>query len=119
MADGGGIKRGGMIKQSVRTAAAAQKTVMHDVDLGAACMVCHDCNGFELHFWRKKCKHCGCSREEHNIDYVPGWNRPKAKLIQSEEDNVKAEKPKPAKKRTPEERKQLEHQDPAHDHDAD
>ena len=58
---------------------------------------------FELHFWRKKCKHCDCSREEHNVDYVPGWNRPKAKFIQGQDDHEEeVVKAKPVKiKRTP------------------
>ena len=73
----------GLRKQSVRTAATKQKKVMHEVDLGAACMVPGiECPGFELHYWRKWCKHCGYSREDHDVDYVPGvYVRPGAVLV--------------------------------------
>lgn len=117
------------------TAAAKQRAVMHEVDLGAMCTSCDNCPGFELHFWRKHCKHCKCAREDHDVDYVPGMNRPRAKFIGCEpvpeepatkqDDNVKPEPEieetpvEPPRALTKEERKRLAHQDPVHDHDPD
>ena len=41
----------------------------HEMGLGATCHVCGDtCPGFQYHFWRKLCVHCGCGVEEHDID---------------------------------------------------
>lgn len=32
------------------------------------CLRCgDDCPGLELHYWRKICKHCRCSREDHDL----------------------------------------------------
>lgn len=109
----GGFKK----KLTVRTAAAKQRRVLHDVDKGAPCLKCgEDCAGFELHFWRKRCKHCLCEREDHEVGYQEGMNRPSAKIIKD-----KAEEPEPAPKkvRTAADRKKLAHQDPLHDHDPD
>lgn len=39
----------------------------HDINAGNACFVCgENCPGFELHFWRKACRHCKCSPHAHD-----------------------------------------------------
>lgn len=44
------------------------KSLAHDKGLGAGCITCGaECSGFELHFWRKVCKNCGCRPQQHNI----------------------------------------------------
>ena len=47
-------------------AAAAQGVLAHEIDVG---MPCHaqgcTCPGFELHVWKKQCKHCNHVRNEH------------------------------------------------------
>ncbi|XP_052027054.1 testin-like [Apodemus sylvaticus] len=36
--------------------------------IGAPCRKCKEnCEGFELHFWRKTCRNCKCGQEEHGI----------------------------------------------------
>ncbi|XP_052027935.1 testin-like [Apodemus sylvaticus] len=40
----------------------------HEQGIGAPCRKCKDnCEGFELHFWRKTCRNCKCGQEEHGI----------------------------------------------------
>lgn len=40
----------------------------HEVGFGSSCLKCGDeCPGLDLHFWRKVCRNCKCTREEHNI----------------------------------------------------
>ncbi|KAK3594803.1 hypothetical protein CHS0354_037812 [Potamilus streckersoni] len=35
---------------------------------GPRCLKCGDrCPGLDLHYWRKICKHCRCSREDHDL----------------------------------------------------
>ncbi|XP_062520420.1 testin-like [Corticium candelabrum] len=54
--------------KSVREVAAQKGLLVHDVDFGAACLICgDDCPGFELHYWRQICKNCKCFREDHDI----------------------------------------------------
>eukprot|EP00039_Didymoeca_costata_P018706 m.334616 g.334616 ORF g.334616 m.334616 type:complete len:729 (+) comp17399_c0_seq1:112-2298(+) len=103
-------------KLTVRTAAAKQRRVLHEVDKGAPCLECGDkCPGFELHFWRKRCEHCLCPRENHEVGYQEGMNRPTAKIIK---DDKPVEEPAPKRVRTAEERRKMAHQDPLHDHDT-
>nr|CAH7752482.1 unnamed protein product [Callosobruchus chinensis] len=48
----------------------------HETGAGAACLKCGDrCPGLDLHFWRKCCKACKCSKEEHAVpdDDIYGW----------------------------------------------
>nr|CAI5828772.1 unnamed protein product [Callosobruchus analis] len=48
----------------------------HETGAGAACLKCADkCPGLDLHFWRKCCKACKCSKEEHAVpdDDIYGW----------------------------------------------
>eukprot|EP00055_Hartaetosiga_balthica_P007415 m.25434 g.25434 ORF g.25434 m.25434 type:complete len:427 (+) comp5767_c0_seq1:99-1379(+) len=46
--------------------------VLQNVNLGMPCSVCGDrCPGFELHVWKKKCKHCGCSGRIHAFTPLP------------------------------------------------
>lgn len=41
----------------------------HEAGAGAPCMVCSAaCPGLDLHFWRKICKNCKCSRDDHDVD---------------------------------------------------
>ncbi|XP_072038136.1 testin-like [Amphiura filiformis] len=43
-------------------------TLGHDIGAGAKCLKCGPvCTGLDLHFWRKVCKVCRCSPEEHDI----------------------------------------------------
>ncbi|XP_028634260.1 testin [Grammomys surdaster] len=40
----------------------------HEQGFGAPCLKCKDnCEGFELHFWRKICRNCKCGQEEHDV----------------------------------------------------
>ncbi|KAF2360340.1 PET domain [Trinorchestia longiramus] len=40
----------------------------HEIGAGAACLKCGDkCPGFELHYWRKICLNCHCSKDDHDI----------------------------------------------------
>uniref|UniRef100_A0A6A7G322 Testin n=1 Tax=Hirondellea gigas TaxID=1518452 RepID=A0A6A7G322_9CRUS len=40
----------------------------HDLGAGAPCLKCGDkCPGFELHYWRKVCLNCRCSKDDHDI----------------------------------------------------
>lgn len=40
----------------------------HEAGAGAPCQICGDkCPGLDLHFWRKICKICKCSKEDHDI----------------------------------------------------
>ena len=49
----------------------------HEIGAGAKCIECKDiCPGLDLHFWRKICKNCKCSKESHdvnNYDNLYGW----------------------------------------------
>nr|XP_050849734.1 uncharacterized protein LOC127063706 isoform X1 [Vespula vulgaris] len=40
----------------------------HEAGAGAPCMICNAlCPGLDLHFWRKTCKICKCSRDDHDV----------------------------------------------------
>ncbi|KAK2585467.1 hypothetical protein KPH14_010125 [Odynerus spinipes] len=40
----------------------------HEAGAGAPCMICNaSCPGLDLHFWRKTCKICKCSRDDHDV----------------------------------------------------
>ncbi|XP_044260148.1 testin [Tribolium madens] len=48
----------------------------HEAGAGAPCITCSDkCPGLDLHFWRKICKNCKCSKEDHDVhdDDIYGW----------------------------------------------
>lgn len=48
----------------------------HELGAGAPCLTCEDkCPGLDLHFWRKICKNCKCSKENHEVqdDDIYGW----------------------------------------------
>ncbi|XP_044763392.1 uncharacterized protein LOC123320218 [Coccinella septempunctata] len=48
----------------------------HELGAGAPCLTCDDkCPGLDLHFWRKICKNCKCSKENHEVqdDDIYGW----------------------------------------------
>ncbi|CAG4982426.1 unnamed protein product [Parnassius apollo] len=60
----------------------------HDSGAGAPCNSCGPtCPGLDLHFWRKVCRSCHCSKDVHDVqdDDLSGWaqfellgtNRPK------------------------------------------
>lgn len=53
--------------RSLDEVAAKKKVLLHDVDVGAKCLSCEDCPGFQLHVWRKICSHCRCPWESHDI----------------------------------------------------
>ncbi|XP_071053150.1 four and a half LIM domains protein 2 isoform X5 [Onthophagus taurus] len=39
-----------------------------EIDVGQSCNNCPDCkNGYEPHLWRKECKGCKCTRDNHEI----------------------------------------------------
>lgn len=41
----------------------------HEAGAGAPCVVCKaTCPGLDLHFWRKICKNCKCSKDDHDVD---------------------------------------------------
>ncbi|XP_015592961.1 uncharacterized protein LOC107266713 [Cephus cinctus] len=41
----------------------------HEAGAGAPCLICKtSCPGLDLHFWRKICKICKCSRDDHDVD---------------------------------------------------
>ncbi|KAL0122432.1 hypothetical protein PUN28_007272 [Cardiocondyla obscurior] len=41
----------------------------HEAGAGAPCTNCNSaCPGLDLHFWRKICKNCKCSRDDHDVD---------------------------------------------------
>ncbi|XP_011307538.1 uncharacterized protein Tes [Fopius arisanus] len=40
----------------------------HEVGAGSPCIKCTvSCPGLDLHFWRKICKNCKCSRDDHDV----------------------------------------------------
>ncbi|KAK9872856.1 hypothetical protein WA026_019645 [Henosepilachna vigintioctopunctata] len=48
----------------------------HELGAGAPCLTCEGkCPGLDLHFWRKICKNCKCSKENHEVqdDDIYGW----------------------------------------------
>ncbi|EFA05229.2 testin [Tribolium castaneum] len=48
----------------------------HEAGAGAPCIKCSEkCPGLDLHFWRKICKNCKCSKEDHDVhdDDIYGW----------------------------------------------
>ncbi|KHJ47935.1 LIM domain protein [Trichuris suis] len=55
------------------------KPLAHDWGAGFPCNKCKDlCPGLELHFWRKICMKCKCSKDDHNVtveDEDPGKMR--------------------------------------------
>ncbi|XP_003701577.3 testin LIM domain protein [Megachile rotundata] len=41
----------------------------HEAGAGAPCVTCKaKCPGLDLHFWRKICKNCKCSKDDHDVD---------------------------------------------------
>ncbi|XP_023289548.1 uncharacterized protein LOC105701675 [Orussus abietinus] len=41
----------------------------HEAGAGSPCLVCQGgCPGLDLHFWRKICKSCKCSRDDHDVN---------------------------------------------------
>ncbi|XP_043253010.1 uncharacterized protein LOC122397723 isoform X1 [Colletes gigas] len=41
----------------------------HEAGAGAPCVICKaTCPGLDLHFWRKTCKNCKCSKDDHDVD---------------------------------------------------
>lgn len=34
------------------------------------CYSCKDCPGFEMHWWRKACQHCRCTKGNHGFKEV-------------------------------------------------
>ncbi|XP_059490421.1 testin [Neocloeon triangulifer] len=48
----------------------------HDVGAGAPCLTCAGaCPGLDLHFWRKSCRNCKCSKEKHDVIDDGGSNQ--------------------------------------------
>ncbi|XP_034189326.2 testin LIM domain protein isoform X1 [Osmia lignaria lignaria] len=40
----------------------------HEAGAGAPCVTCKaKCPGLDLHFWRKICKNCKCSKDDHDV----------------------------------------------------
>ncbi|XP_031634420.1 testin-like isoform X2 [Contarinia nasturtii] len=40
----------------------------HEFGAGAQCHNCDNCTGLELHFWRKTCRMCKCSGDQHDCN---------------------------------------------------
>ncbi|XP_053999637.1 uncharacterized protein LOC128887597 isoform X1 [Hylaeus anthracinus] len=41
----------------------------HEAGAGAPCVICKaTCPGLDLHFWRKTCKNCKCSKDDHDVN---------------------------------------------------
>jgi prickle len=58
---------------SVCDIAIKKGVLTHEVDKGSACLTCGtNCPGFELHFWKKVCKHCLHTRAEHDVQDQDG-----------------------------------------------
>ncbi|XP_031229258.1 testin-like isoform X2 [Mastomys coucha] len=54
----------------------------HEQGTGAPCRKCKEnCEGFELHFWRKTCRNCKCAQEEHGILLSTEGGRKVGKLL--------------------------------------
>ncbi|CAB3364451.1 Hypothetical predicted protein [Cloeon dipterum] len=48
----------------------------HEVGAGAPCLTCAAaCPGLDLHFWRKSCRNCKCSKEKHDVIDDSGSNQ--------------------------------------------
>ncbi|CAJ0603968.1 unnamed protein product [Cylicocyclus nassatus] len=43
-----------------------QHVLAHEIGQGSPCRNCN-CEGLDLHFWRKICKNCGCRMDEHDV----------------------------------------------------
>ncbi|XP_057658649.1 uncharacterized protein LOC130895412 [Diorhabda carinulata] len=71
----------------------------HEAGAGAPCLKCGDnCPGLDLHFWRKCCKICKCSKEEHEVqdDDIYGWAQ--FQLLGSKPNKIKRKIVLPGKK---------------------
>ncbi|XP_028132441.1 uncharacterized protein LOC114327921 [Diabrotica virgifera virgifera] len=71
----------------------------HEAGAGAPCLKCEDkCPGLDLHFWRKCCKICKCSKEEHQVqdDDIYGWAQ--FQLLGSKPNKIKTKIVLPGKK---------------------
>uniref|UniRef100_A0A1I7ZJN0 Prickle-like protein 2 n=1 Tax=Steinernema glaseri TaxID=37863 RepID=A0A1I7ZJN0_9BILA len=44
----------------------SQHVLSHDFGAGSPCLKCN-CEGLDLHYWRKLCKRCRCRMDEHDI----------------------------------------------------
>eukprot|EP00730_Choanoeca_flexa_P000393 TRINITY_DN10180_c0_g3_i1.p1 TRINITY_DN10180_c0_g3~~TRINITY_DN10180_c0_g3_i1.p1 ORF type:complete len:405 (+),score=62.44 TRINITY_DN10180_c0_g3_i1:2-1216(+) len=45
--------------------AGEQRVLIQELNKGQPCLDCDDCPGFELHVWKKACKHCNCPTRRH------------------------------------------------------
>ncbi|XP_018572172.1 uncharacterized protein LOC108911667 [Anoplophora glabripennis] len=71
----------------------------HETGAGAPCLKCGEkCPGLDLHFWRKCCKICKCSKEEHEVqdDDIYGWAQ--FQLLGSKPNKIKRKIKLPGKK---------------------
>ncbi|XP_012669697.2 testin [Clupea harengus] len=58
-------------------------TLGHEIGAGAMCLKCKDkCEGFELHFWRKICRNCKCSLEDHDVQMASAESKKVGKLFE-------------------------------------
>ncbi|KAL2094031.1 hypothetical protein ACEWY4_011343 [Coilia grayii] len=58
-------------------------TLGHEMGAGASCLKCKEkCEGFELHFWRKICRNCKCSLEDHDVQMDSAENKKVGKLFE-------------------------------------
>ncbi|KAG5273020.1 hypothetical protein AALO_G00146640 [Alosa alosa] len=58
-------------------------TLGHEIGAGAMCLKCKDkCEGFELHFWRKICRNCKCSLEDHDVQMNTAESKKVGKLFE-------------------------------------
>eukprot|EP00050_Salpingoeca_kvevrii_P007919 m.299511 g.299511 ORF g.299511 m.299511 type:complete len:431 (+) comp14153_c0_seq1:164-1456(+) len=75
---------------SIIKSALKQGVLYHEVDQGQPCFACDSCTGFELHFWRKTCKNCNCSKSSHGIVEVREREVGRLTLVQEIEKMVQA-----------------------------
>ncbi|RZB40696.1 PET and/or LIM domain containing protein [Asbolus verrucosus] len=71
----------------------------HEAGAGAPCIKCESkCPGLDLHFWRKICKNCKCSKEDHDVhdDDIYGWAQ--FQLLGSKPNRIKKKIVLPGKK---------------------
>jgi hypothetical protein len=71
----------------------------HEAGAGAPCIKCSEkCPGLDLHFWRKICKNCKCSKEDHDVhdDDIYGWAQ--FQLLGSKPNRIKKKIVLPGKK---------------------
>eukprot|EP00045_Choanoeca_perplexa_P017321 m.249040 g.249040 ORF g.249040 m.249040 type:complete len:386 (-) comp17506_c1_seq1:178-1335(-) len=60
--------------------AGEQGVLIQELNKGQPCLDCSSCPGFELHVWKKSCKHCGCPTRRHK--QASGPAKPEVGLLE-------------------------------------